>query len=66
MLEWFVPKSYVDRAMGDGLILDDSNELECRPEMLPSTCADENVNIFRIRKYFTDVAWSKVLKTINL
>jgi len=65
MLEWFVPKSYVDRAMGDGVVLDEGDEIECRPTMLPSTCADENINIFRIRKYFTDATWSKVLKAIE-
>jgi len=40
------------------------DEIKCRPTILPTTCADENVNIFRIRKYFTDVAWNKVLKAI--
>ena len=65
MLEWFVPKSCVDKAMDDGLPLDDGDEIDCRPAILPSTCVDENINIFRIRKYFTYVSWSKVLKAIE-
>ena len=65
MPECFVPKSCVDRTMGDGLPLDEDDEIECRPAILPSICVDENINIFRIRKYFTDVSWSKVLKAIE-
>ena len=51
-------KSDVDLAMNEGTLL---NDIECRPEKLPCTCIDENVNIFRIRKYFTDASWNKVL-----
>ena len=64
MLEWFVSKSSVVKAMNEGLPLSE-DEIEFRPMMLPSTCIDENINISRIRKYFTDLSWSKVLQAIE-
>ena len=64
MLEWFVSKSSVVKAMNEGLPLSE-DEIEFRPMMLPSTCIDENINISRIRKYFTDLSWSKALQAIE-
>ena len=58
MLEWFASVSNVDHAMNEGTLL---NDIICRPEKL-----DENVNIFRIKKYFTDASWNRVLKAIEL
>lgn len=63
MLEWFVSRSDVDHAMNEGTLLNDN--IECRPEKLPCTCVDKNVNILRIRKYFTDASWNGVLKAIE-
>ena len=63
MLEYFVSKSNIDQAMNEGMFLND--DIECRPEKLPCTCVDKNVNIFRIRKYFTDASWNRVLKAIE-
>ena len=62
MLEWFASVSDVDHAMNEGTLL---NDIICSPEKLPCACVDENVNIFRIRKYFTDPSWNRVLKAIE-
>ena len=64
MLKWFVSKSQVDSAIIEHTLINDG--IECTPEKLPCTCVDENVNIFRIRKYFTDASWNKVLKAVEL
>jgi len=41
--------------MNEGRLLN-NDDIICRPEKLPCACVDENVNIFRIRKYFTDAS----------
>ena len=64
MLEWFVSKGRIDSVINEGTLLSDGVELN--PEKLPCTCVDENVNLFRIRKYFTDASWSRVLKAVEL
>ena len=46
MLEWFVSKPDVDHAMNEGTLLND--DIECRPEKLPCTCVDENVELENI------------------
>ena len=40
--------------------------VELNPEKLSCTCVDKNVNLFRIRKYFTDASWSRVLKAVEV
>ena len=64
MLDWFASKCHSDSAINEGTLLNDGIELN--PENLPCACVDESVNLFRIRKYFTDAAWSRVLKALEL
>ena len=62
MLKWFASKFHIDSAINEGILLND--EVELNPENLPWACVDKKVNLFRIRKYFTDALWSRVLKAI--
>ena len=31
--------------------------MECQPEVVPNAVLDENVDVFLVRKYFTNDAW---------
>ena len=43
----------------------DKIHIETRPEKIPNQCIDENVNIFRLRKYFTTDG-NQLLKSLKL
>ena len=36
------------------------DDVECRPERVPNSVLDENVDVFLIRKYFSTDAWLMV------
>ena len=36
------------------------DEVECRPESVPDSVADENVDMFLVHKMFTQDAWAMV------
>ena len=55
MLKWLVDDEVLESALKGELIEEES--VECRPEVVPNAVLDENVNIFLIRKYFTNDAW---------
>ena len=42
-----------------------ANAVEKRPEMVPMKCTDENVDLNRIRKYFTLVGWEALLCVVR-
>lgn len=44
----------------------DKIHIETRPEKIPNQCIDENVNIFRLRKYFTTEGWQSVTEVIEV
>ena len=39
--------------------------VECRPEVVPNAVLDENVDVFLIRKYFTNDAWLVVANVLE-
>ena len=49
----------------NGDLLDEIH-IETRPEKIPNQCIDENVNIFRLRKYFTTEGWQSVTEVIEV
>ena len=65
MLKWFVSVPDTNKAIKDGVLLDEAS-IELRHEKIPNACIDENVNLFRIRKYFTDDEWVQVLQTVKM
>ena len=65
MLKWFVSVPDSNKAIKDGVLLDEAS-IEMRHEKIPNACIDENVNLFRIRKYFTDDGWVQVLQAVKM
>ena len=61
MLKWFISGPDVNKAIKDGVLLDEAS-VEKRHEKIPNPCIDENVNLFQIRKYFTVDGWVQVLR----
>ena len=55
MLRWFVDDDLVELALNGELI--EEEFVECRPEVVPNAVLDENVDVFLVRKYFTNDAW---------
>ena len=53
MLKWFVSVPDSNKAIKDGILLDEAS-IETRHEKILNACIDENINVFWIRKYFTD------------
>ena len=64
MLEWFVSQADMQKAL-NGKLLDEIH-VETRPEKVPAQSIDENVNIYRIRKYFTEDGWSSVMEVVDV
>lgn len=59
ILDWFVNPTVAKSAIsGDRLVEED--EVECRPEKVPCSVLDENVDICLVRHYFTVEAWKVV------
>ena len=55
ILSWFVNKQVIKDALGGQLIEED--RVECRPERIPDSVLDENVDVCLIRRYFSSDAW---------
>lgn len=64
MLKWFVSVPDANKAIKDGILLDEAL-VETRHEKIPNACLDKNVNLFRIRKYFTDDGWVQVSQAVE-
>ena len=58
MLSWLLHKKDVLAALAGELTEEEA--VETRPERVPNSILDENVDIFLIRKYFSDDAWVMV------
>ena len=56
VLSWFVDKDIACQAIKSGGIIEEE-EVECRPEKIPHSSLDENVDIGLVRKYFSYDAW---------
>ena len=54
MLKWLVDDEVLESALNGVLIEEES--VVCRPEVVPNALLDESVDIFLIRKYFTNDA----------
>ena len=63
MLRWFVDDEFVKSALNGELIEEES--VECRPEVVPNAVLDENVDVFLVRKYFTNDAWLLVTDVLK-
>ena len=58
MLSWFVDEAIVEatiKSLGKRLV--EEEDVEKRPERVPNAILDENVDIYLIRKYFSNDAW---------
>lgn len=58
ILRWLVDAHVADAAISGVLIGEE--EVEVRPDRVPSSCLDENVCMESCRKYFTKDAWIAV------
>ena len=43
----------------------EEEDVECRPEKVSDAVVDENVDVYLIRKYFTDDAWMIVSQVVE-
>lgn len=59
ILSWLVEKNVAEKAMKNDILIEE-NDVECRPERVPDSIADENVDIFLVRRMFTQDAWAIV------
>ena len=71
ILLWFVDKAVATEVIRKGTLINE-DDVECRPNKIPDSVADENVDIYLVRKYFSQNAWLVVegvvkqkLKKIN-
>ena len=63
ILSWFIDECIIKQAL-DGKLIDEE-DVECRPERLPSAVLDENVDICLVRRYFTIDAWMLVENVVR-
>ena len=54
MLKWLVDDEVLESAL-NGVVIEEESVV-CRPEVVPNAVLDKNVDIFLIRKYFTNDA----------
>ena len=64
MLEWFVSSAVAEKCLTSGEIITEEC-VECRPERVPNSCIDENVDIYLIKKHFTFDAWQVILQIVE-
>ena len=65
LLSWFVDEEVAKDAI-DGSLLIEEGHVECKPERIPDSILDENVDVCLIRRYFSSDAWlllDTVIKT---
>ncbi len=64
MLSWFVAADEVDKALKARERIEE-HQVECHPELVPSACIDDLVDIKLVRKYFTADAWTAVENVVK-
>ena len=64
MLLWFVDKKIAELALKQGVLIEEEH-VECRSERITDAVADENVDVYLIRKYFTYDAWLLVEQVLK-
>lgn len=65
MLSWLVAATDVESALKKQRKIDE-DQVQCRPELVPSACIDEEVDMRLIRQYFADRAWQAVEVIMNV
>jgi len=65
ILTWFVDMQIAKEAI-DGSQIIEEEDLEMRPEMVSSSCTDENVCLDMYRKYCTREAWEAVNSVVSV
>ena len=64
ILEWFVSSAVTEKCLTNGEMI--TKELvESRPEIVPNSCIDQNVDIFLIKKHLTFEAWQVILQIVE-
>ena len=64
ILSWFVHNDIATAAITEGRIVEDE-DVEVRPEKVPTACIDENVCLERCRKYCTADAWLVIMDVVT-
>ena len=64
ILGWFVHKPVAEKVLKKHSLIEEE-EVECRPEKIPNTIVDENVDVYLVRKYFSSDAWLVVEDVIK-
>ncbi len=59
ILNWFVDPPVARAAINDDKLIEEE-EVECRPEKIPCSVLDENVDVCLVRQYFSSDAWKLV------
>ena len=62
MLNWFVGKFALDSALKGNLLQE--KDIKSLKNM-SSSCLDDNVDLYRLKKYFTPEAWNTLLRRVQ-
>ena len=65
ILTWFVDLQIAKDAI-DGSRIIEEDDVEMRPEMVSSSCTDENVCLDMCRKYCTREAWAAINSVVSI
>lgn len=65
ILKMIVEEGVAIEAISNSHIIEE-DEVEVRPERLPTAILDENLDIHCVRKYFTPDAWMAVSTTVQM
>ena len=65
ILTWFVDLQIAKDAI-DGSRIIEEDDVEMRPEMVSSSCTDENVYLDMCRKYCTWEAWATINSVVSI
>lgn len=63
ILNWFVEPGVATAAIREGKLIEE--EVECRPEKIPCSVLDENVDVCLVRHHFSNDAWMIVQDVIS-
>ena len=63
-MKWFVDSNIATAAIREKKLIEEE-DVECRPEMIPSSVLNENVDVCLVRHYFSADAWMVVQDVIG-
>ena len=52
-MKWFVDSNIATAAIREKKLIEEEEDVECRPEMIPSSVLDENVDVCLVHHYFS-------------